>query len=145
MLGESSYASRENNSCIGSDQMLLREVALAQPHGGFPLVRASARDLEIPFPPLEDERAKTHQIAAPFHDTDHPLHDRTSLPLKRGMSQATCRTIHFISALSVVGLYVLRAGVQCCQHCAHLSLQLCLIVFHCSVALMRSSGRGSDD
>ena len=46
---------------------------------------------------------------------------------------------------TVSGRSVLRAVFHCCQHCAHLSLQVFLIVFHCSVASMRESGRTSDD
>ena len=40
---------------------------------------------------------------------------------------------------TVSGRSALSAVLQCCQHCAHLSLQLVLTVFHCTVALMRSS------
>ena len=43
------------------------------------------------------------------------------------------------------GRSVLRAVLHCCRYCAHLSLHLFLVVVHCSVALMRSSGRASDD
>ena len=74
---------------------------------------ASARDSQIPFPPLEGEQAQIHQTPALLHDTDHPLHDRLVIvhrcSLNRGMSQAACRTIPFISALSVVGLYCVRS------------------------------------
>ena len=74
---------------------------------------ASARDSQIPFPPLEGEQAQIHQTPALLHDTDHPLHDRMVIvhrcSLIRGMSQAARRTIPFISALSVVGLYCVRS------------------------------------
>ena len=65
-----------------------------------------------------------------------------SSPLKRGMAQAPCRTIHAINTLSVVGL---RAVLHCFQLCALLSLQLFLKVSHCSVALMGSAGGLSND
>ena len=46
---------------------------------------------------------------------------------------------------AVGGLSVLCAFLHCRHICAYISLQLCLIVFHCSVALMRSSGGTLDD
>ena len=64
-----------------------------------------------------------------------------SLPRKRGISHAPCRTIHLINAPScIVCVFLL-----CCQHCSHLYLQLFLIIFDSSIALMWSSGRTWND
>ena len=61
--------------------------------------------------------------------------DCTSLTPKRGMSQAACRTIHLIKALSAVGLYCVRSCiaasiVRCCP------CSCFMIIFDSSVALM---------
>ena len=71
---KSSYASRVHNSFVSSDQMIVREVALAQPHGGSPSVSQLRRGIPRSFfPPLESEQAQIHRIPATFHDTDLPL------------------------------------------------------------------------
>ena len=80
------------------------------PHAGPTLVL----DFQILFLPLA------------WHDN--------SLPQKRGMSHAACRTIHLVSASSADGMYCVF--LHCCQHCSNLSLQLFLIVFDSSIALL---------
>ena len=60
-------------------------------------------------------------------------------------NEPSCMSNNPFHHCTVSGWSVLRAVLQSSQHGAHLSLQLFLIVLHCTVALMRSSWTTSDD
>ena len=149
VLGESTYASRVHNSFICSDYMFVSEVALAHPHGGLP-----------PFGQLRCgiPRSISHlwKVSKRRFTELQQLFPRCGPPVARqkwGLCIAAPETRHDPSCVSnnplhqctVSGRSALRSVLRCCQQCARLSLQLLLIVFHCSVAFMRSSGRTSDD
>ena len=54
---------------LRSDQMLVCEVASAQPHRRFPSVSQLRRGI----PPLEGEQVQIHRVPATFHDTDQSV------------------------------------------------------------------------
>ena len=150
VLGDSSYASRVHNSfTICSDQMFVCEVALAQPHGGFPTCRpASVLGGPDPFP-TSGRRASTDSPNSSTFSTIRTTH-RT---IERGLcivapetrNEPSCVSNNPFHQCTVSGRSVLRAVLHGYQHCAHLSLKPFLIDVHCCVALVRSSGTTSDD
>ena len=79
VLGDSSYASRVHNSfTICSDQVFVCEVALAQPHGGFPTCRPASVRMPRSFSHLwKMSKYRFTKLQHLFHDTDQPSHDRT--------------------------------------------------------------------
>ena len=130
---------RVSNSFVSSDQMLVCDVAFAQPHSGFPNVSQLRRGIPRSFPHLwkvsKHRFAKLHQLS-----TIRTTHCSTEWGLyiisPETRNQPSRMSNNPFHQCTVGGRSVLCAVLKCCQHCAHLSLQLFLIVFHCSVALM---------
>ena len=105
---KSSYTSRTHYSIICSDKVFVCEVALSQPHAGFPSVFQLwcwiSRSLSDLWKICKNCFSKLHQFSTVRSAHGTIEWDCTSLPRKRGMSHAACRTIHLISALSADGL-----------------------------------------
>ena len=118
-----SYASRVHKSFICFDLMLVCEVAVAQPHGGLPSV--SQFRCGIPRSSSHLWKMSKHRFSKLQHlATIRTFHCTTErglhvVPGETSRSQAAYRTIHFISALSVVGLYCVRScSVANIMHCS---------------------------
>ena len=109
----------------------------------FICLPTSVQDCQIPVQPLEDVQELFLQTPPVFVDTVRPWH---------GLHIAASETKNEPGFMSnnpsfqgaVGGWSVLCALLHCRQHCTHLSLQLFLIVFNSSVALLSPSGRTSN-
>ena len=124
VLSESSYATRIHNSLVGPDQMLVCEVALVQPHSGFPSVSQLRCRIPRSFSNLwkvSKHRFAELQQPSAIRTTHGSIKwSCTSFPLNRGMSQAACRTNSFHQCI-VSGRSVLCSFLRRFQHRAHLS------------------------
>ena len=136
MLGESSYASRAHNSFVSSDQMLLCDVAFAQSHCRFPSVSQLRRGIPRSFSHLwqvsKHRFAKFQQLST-IRTTRGSIDRGLRIVSPETKNEPSCTSNNPFHQCTVSGRSVLRAVLKCCQHCAHLSLQLFLIDFHCSV------------
>ena len=125
-------------SIVGSDQMPAREVALVQPHGGIPLVRQLRRGIPRSFSHLwkvsKHKFTKFQQLST-IRTTHCPIEQGLYIVSLEARNKPRCMSNNPCHQYTVSGWSVFRAVLKCCQHCAHLSLHMFLMVFHCSVAL----------
>ena len=151
MLGESSYAARAYTTPSSVLTRCSSVRSLLPSHtADFHLSASFGAGFLDPLPPLEGEHAQIRRSPATFHDTGIRA---TRGSVGRGLyivsretrDEPSCMSNNPFHQCTFSGRSVVCAFLNRCQHCAHSSLQLFLTVFNCSVALMRSSWRASDD
>ena len=113
-------------------------------HLSCPLRCWISRSLSNFWKMCENSFSKFHRLSAVRSTHGTIERDCASLPSETG-NEPGCVSDNPFHQSTVNGRSVLEALLHCCQHCAHLSLQLSLVVFTSSVALMSSSWRTSDD
>ena len=127
---------RVYNSIVRSDQLLVCEVAFAKPQSRFPSVSQLRRGIPRSFSYLcnvsKHRFAELQQLS-----TIRTTHGSIEWGLYIvSPNELRCMSNNPFHQCTVSGRSVRCAVLKCCQHCAHLSLQLFLTVFHCSIALM---------
>ena len=119
----------------------------SEPHSGFP--SASQLRCRIPRSFSHLWKVSKHRFA----ELQQPSATRTThgsiewglyIVYSEPMDEPSCMSNNPFHQCTVSGRSVLCSFLKRCQHRSHLSLQLFLIVFNSSVALMRSSWRTSD-
>ena len=131
--GGSSSASTAKISSFGKSTRCWSELLLASLHHFFGIVKNR-----------QNGSFKFHQLSA-IRSTHGTTERRLCIVASETRNEPSCVSDNPFHQSSVNGLSALCALLHGRQHCAHLSLQLFLIIFNSSVALMKSSWRTSDD
>ena len=148
MISESSYTARIHNSFVSSDKVFVSEVALAQPHSGIPSVSQLRcripRSFSHPWKVSKHRFDELQQLSA-IQTTHGSIEWELFIVSSESREEPSCMSNNPFRHCTVSGRSVLCSFLRRCQYRAHLSLQLFLIVFDSTVALMRQSWRTSDD
>ena len=143
VFGQSSNAARKHNSLVISDQMLVLR-SLLPSHSGFPSVTQLRCRIPRSFSHLwnvsKHRFAELQQLSA-IRTTHDSLGWGLYIVSSEPRDEPSCMSNNPFHQCTVSGRSVLCSFLKRCQHRAHLSLQLFLIVFDSIVALMRSSWR----
>ena len=110
-----------------SNQMLVCEVARAQPHSGFPSVSQLRCGIPRSFSHLwkvSKHRFAELQQLSTIRTTRGSIEWRLYIVSPETRNEPSCMSNNPLHQCTVSGRSVLCAVLKCCQHCAHLSLQL---------------------